>query len=159
MVMNYENKKLIHLVLFQPEIPQNTGSIIRLCSCFSIPIEIIEPCGFILDDKRLKRVAMDYGNQTQIIRHKSWECFIENKALSKRRLVLFTTKTKNNYQDFTFLNDDLLIFGNESSGVTDNVRENIDEAITIPISQHARSLNVSMSAAIGLSEALRQTKK
>ena len=151
-----KNKKLVNLVLFQPEIPQNTGAIIRLCSCLGVPMEIIEPCGFILDDKRLKRVAMDYIMKNEIIRHKSWEIFYNKKKKSKKRLILFTTKANKNFRNFNFNNEDLLLFGNESSGVPETVRNEVDESVKIPICEGARSLNISMSVAIGVSEALRQ---
>ena len=151
-----KDKKLINLVLFQPEIPQNTGAIIRLCSCLSVPMEIIEPCGFIMGDKRIKRVAMDYKMKNEIIRHKSWEAFYEKKRQSNKRLILFTTKVKKSFRDFNFINEDLLLFGNESSGVPERVRDEVDESVTIPIAKDARSLNISMSVAIGVSEAMRQ---
>ena len=151
-----KDKKLINLVLFQPEIPQNTGAIIRLCSCLSVPMEIIEPCGFIMGDKRIKRVAMDYKMKNDIIRHKSWEAFYEKKRQSNKRLILFTTKVKKSFRDFNFINEDLLLFGNESSGVPERVRDEVDESVTIPIAKDARSLNISMSVAIGVSEAMRQ---
>ena len=151
-----KNKKLVNLVLFQPEIPQNTGAIIRLCSCLGVPMEIIEPCGFILDDKRLRRVAMDYIMKNEIIRHKSWEIFYNKKKKSKKRLILFTTKANKNFRNFNFNNEDLLLFGNESSGVPETVRNEVDESVKIPICEGARSLNISMSVAIGVSEALRQ---
>ncbi|MAI07110.1 MAG: tRNA methyltransferase [Alphaproteobacteria bacterium TMED87] len=146
----------MNLVLFQPEIPQNTGAIIRLCSCLSVPMEIIEPCGFIMGDKRIKRVAMDYKMKNEIIRHKSWEAFYEKKRQSNKRLILFTTKVKKSFRDFNFINEDLLLFGNESSGVPERVRDKVDESVTIPIAKDARSLNISMSVAIGVSEAMRQ---
>ena len=151
-----KDKKLINLVLFQPEIPQNTGAIIRLCSCLSVPMEIIEPCGFIMGDKRIKRVAMDYKMKNEIIRHKSWEAFYEKKRQSNKRLILFTTKVKKSFRDFNFINEDLLLFGNESSGVPERVRDEVDESVTIPIAKDARSLNISISVAIGVSEAMRQ---
>ena len=151
-----KDKKLINLVLFQPEIPQNTGAIIRLCSCLSVPMEIIEPCGFIMGDKRIKRVAMDYKMKNEIIRHKSWEAFYEKKRQSNKRLILFTTKVKKSFRDFNFMNEDLLLFGNESGGVPERVRDQVDESVTIPIAKNTRSLNLSMSVAIGVSEAMRQ---
>lgn len=151
-----KDKKLINLVLFQPEIPQNTGAIIRLCSCLSVPMEIIEPCGFIMGDKRIKRVAMDYKMKNEIIRHKSWEAFYEKKRQSNKRLILFTTKVKKSFRDFNFMNEDLLLFGNESGGVPERVRDEVDESVTIPIAKNTRSLNLSMSVAIGVSEAMRQ---
>ena len=132
-----KNKKLVNLVLFQPEIPQNTGAIIRLCSCLGVPMQIIEPCGFILDDKRLKRVAMDYMMKNEIIRHKSWEIFYEQKKKSRKRLILFTTKANKNFQNFNFNSEDLLLFGNESSGVPETVRKAVDESVVIPICENA----------------------
>ena len=144
--------------LFEPDIPQNTGSIMRLCACFGVPLHIIEPCGFPFDDKRMRRVAMDYYDLTTITRHSSWKQFIENNQLQKRgRLVLLSTHASQPLTSFTFQPDDVLLFGRESSGVPDYVRDAADERVRIPICSGARSLNLAQAASMVLGEALRQT--
>ena len=145
---------MFNIALYQPDIPQNTAAIIRLCSCFNAILEIIEPCGFLLDDKRLKRVAMDYLDKTKIITYKSYENFIMKKGNS--RIILMTTKAKKNYNNFKFKKKDTLLFGRESEGVPKIVHDNSFERLKIPLKNNARSLNVSMAVAITLSEALRQ---
>ena len=144
---------MFNIALYQPDIPQNTAAIIRLCSCFDATLEIIEPCGFHLDDKRLKKVAMDYLDKTKIITYKSYENFLSKK---KSRIILMTTKAKKNYYNFKFKSKDTLLFGRESSGVPKNVHNNSYERLRIPLKKNARSLNISTAAAITLSEALRQ---
>jgi len=144
---------MFNIALYQPDIPQNTAAIIRLCSCFDATLEIIEPCGFHLDDKRLKKVAMDYLDKTKIITYKSYENFLSKK---KSRIILMTTKAKKNYYNFKFKSKDTLLFGRESSGVPKNVHDNSYERLRIPLKKNSRSLNISIAAAITLSEALRQ---
>ena len=145
---------MFNIALYQPDIPQNTASIIRLCSCFNAKLEIIEPCGFNLNDKRLKRVAMDYFNDCKITTYSSYEEFLINKKNS--RVILMTTKAKKNYNNFLFKKKDTLLFGRESQGVPKIVHNNCYEKLKIPLKKNARSLNVGMSVAITLSEALRQ---
>ena len=145
---------MFNIALYQPDIPQNTAAIIRLCSCFGATLEIIEPCGFHLNDKRLKRVAMDYLNISKIITYKSYESFLIKKKNS--RIILMTTKAKKNYNNFKFNLKDTILLGRESEGVPKNVHENSHERLKIPIKKKSRSLNVSMAAAIVLSEGLRQ---
>ena len=145
---------MFNIALYQPDIPQNTAAIIRLCSCFEATLEIIEPCGFHLDDKRLKRVAMDYLDKSKIITYKSYESFLIKKKNS--RIILMTTKAKKNYNNFKFNLKDTILLGRESEGVPKNVHENSNERLKIPIKKKSRSLNVSMAAAIVLSEGLRQ---
>ena len=145
---------MFNIALYQPDIPQNTASIIRLCSCFNVKLEIIEPCGFNLNDKRLKRVAMDYFNDCKITTYSSYEEFLINKKNS--RVILMTTKAKKNYNNFLFKKKDTLLFGRESQGVPKIVHNNCYEKLKIPLKKNARSLNVGMSVAITLSEALRQ---
>tara|TARA_B100000029_G_scaffold255595_1_gene252349 strand:+ start:43 stop:486 length:444 start_codon:yes stop_codon:yes gene_type:complete len=145
---------MFNIALYQPDIPQNTAAIIRLCSCFNSTLEIIEPCGFYLNDKRLKKVAMDYLNRSKIITYKSYENFLQKKINS--RIILMTTKAKKNYYNFKFKFEDTLLFGRESSGVPKNVHNNSYERLKIPLKNNARSLNISIAAAITLSEALRQ---
>ncbi len=147
----------MRLCLFQPDIPQNTGAAIRLTAGLGVPLEIIEPCGFPLDDARLKRVAMDYGGMGEVNRHASWEGFLEwQKTHSpSSRLILMTTKASTPYHQFAFEKNDLLIAGRESGGVPDHVHEHADARVIVPIK--TRSFNVIVASAIILSEALRQT--
>ena len=145
----------MRLALFQPDIPQNTGAIIRLTACFGIPLDIIEPCGFILSDTKLRRSGMDYVNLANIERHISWDAFIKERKQS--RLVLITTKAEESLKQFAFDDNDTLILGRESSGVPQAVHNAIPEKVRIPMDKKARSLNVSIAAGIILWEALRQT--
>ena len=145
---------MLNIALYQPDIPQNTAAIIRLCSCFDVTLEIIEPCGFHLDDKRIKRVAMDYLDESKIIKYKSYEKFLANKK--KSRIILMTTKAKKNYTDFKFSANDTLLFGRESEGVPKTVYNNSYEMLKIPLKKNARSLNIAIAAAMTLSEALKQ---
>ena len=145
---------MFNIALYQPDIPQNTAAIIRLCACFNTTLEIIEPCGFYLNDKRLKRVAMDYLDKSKIITYKSYEDFLDKKK--KSRIILMTTKAKKKYNNFKFKPKDTLLFGRESEGVPKIVHSNSYERLKIPIKKDLRSLNVGMAVAITLSEALRQ---
>ena len=145
---------MFNIALYQPDIPQNTAAIIRLCSCFDTTLEIIEPCGFYLNDKRLKRVAMDYLNKIKIITYKSYEDFLIKKKNS--RILLMTTKAKKNYDAFKFKKRDTILFGRESEGVPKMVHDNSYQRLKIPLKKNTRSLNVGMAVAITLSEALRQ---
>lgn len=146
----------LRLVLFQPDIPQNLGAVIRLSACFALPLEIIEPCGFPLTDARVKRAALDYGPEAIVTRHPSWESFATGKVARAGRMVLFTTRGSTPLQDFTFTASDLLVFGRESAGVPDEVAAAIPDRVRIPLSPGARSLNVAMSAGIAAFEAMRQ---
>jgi len=148
---------MFNIALYQPDIPQNTAAIIRLCACFDTTLEIIEPCGFHLNDERLKRVAMDYLNTSKIIAHRSYEKFLIKKKNS--RVILMTTKAKKNYNNFKFLPKDTILFGRESEGVPKIVHDNCHERLKIPLKKNKRSLNIGMSVAITLSEALRQNSK
>ena len=145
---------MFNIALYQPDIPQNAAAIIRLCSCFNTTLEIIEPCGFQLNDKRLKRVAMDYLDINKIITHKSYKNFLIEKKNS--RVVLMTTKAKRKYCDFKFKAGDTMLFGRESEGVPKIVHDNSYQRLRIPLEKNKRSLNVGMAAAITLSEALKQ---
>ena len=145
---------MFNIALYQPDIPQNTAAIIRLCSCFDTTLEIIESCGFHIDDKRLKRVGMDYLNKSKIITHKSYSNFLVKKKNS--RVILMSTKAKKNYNNFKFKPKDTLLFGRESEGVPKIVHSNSYERLKIPIQKDLRSLNIGMAVAISLSEALRQ---
>ena len=145
---------MFNIALYQPDIPQNTAAIIRLCSCFDTTLEIIEPCGFQLNDKRLKRVTMDYLDTSKIITYKSYEDFLLHKK--KSRIILMTTKAKKKYYNFNFKPKDTMLFGRESEGVPKIVHDNAYERLTIPLENNTRSLNIGMSVAITLSEALKQ---
>ena len=142
------------IALYQPDIPQNTAAIIRLCACFDATLEIIEPCGFHLDDKRLKRVAMDYMDKSKIVIYKSYEYFLKKKKNS--RVILMTTKAKKKYNNFRFKKKDTLLFGRESEGVPKVVHDQSYENLKIPLKKNSRSLNIGMAVAITLAEALRQ---
>ena len=148
------NKNMFNIALYQPDIPQNTAAIIRLCSCFDTTLEIIEPCGFHLNDKRLKKVAMDYLYKSKIITHKSYKNFLIKKKSS--RVILMSTKAKKNYNNFKFRPKDTILFGRESEGVPRVVHKNSSQRLRIPLKKNARSLNIGMAVAITLSEALRQ---
>ena len=142
------------LALFEPDIPQNTGSLIRLSACMGVGLHIIEPCGFPFDDKRMRRSAMDYVDLVAIVRHRSWQAFLDwNQG---GRLILITTKAKQCYTEFAFKKNDILLLGRESSGVPEEVRNAVDTGITIPMQPEARSLNVALAASMVLGEALRQ---
>ena len=145
---------MINIALFQPDIPQNTAATIRLCACLNTTLEIIEPCGFQFDEKRLKSVYMDYYKNCKIIRYQSFDDFIKNKK--NKRIILLTTKAKKNYYNFNFKKDDTILFGRESAGAPDSVHKIVDARLKIPISKITRSLNVVTSISIVLSEALRQ---
>jgi len=145
---------MFNIALYQPDIPQNTAAIIRLCSCFDTTLEIIEPCGFHLDDKRIKRVAMDYLDKSKIIIYKSYKNFLIKKK--KSRIILMTTKAEKKYSNFKFKPKDTLLFGRESEGVPKIVHDSSYERLKIPLKKNTRSLNISMAAAITLSEALKQ---
>ena len=143
----------LKVALYQPDIPQNTASIIRTCSCLGASLEIIEPCGFLFSDKRFKRVVMDYLDYSEIKFYKNpKEFFDEN---SKNRVVLMTTKASKVYTKFKFKRNDILLFGRESAGVTEYVHSKVNERIKIPMLKNKRSLNISISVAIGASEFIR----
>ena len=145
---------MINIVLYKPDIPQNTAAIVRLSACLNLKIHIIEPCGFNLDDSRFKRVVMDYFNLSQIIRYPNFETFLKKNI--KSRIILVTTKSKNFYHLFKFKKKDFLLFGRESAGVPSEIHENIKDKLKVPLSEKARSLNVVLTVAIVASEALRQ---
>ncbi|WP_368670130.1 tRNA (cytidine(34)-2'-O)-methyltransferase [Phenylobacterium aquaticum] len=142
------------MALFQPDIPQNLGAALRLGACLATPVHVIEPCGFPLSDKGIRRAAMDYGDPGVVKRHPGWAEFRRD---CPGRIVLFTTKGAQAFGDFVFRPDDALLFGRESAGVPDDVHEACDARVYIPLAPGMRSLNVTVSAAIALSEALRQT--
>ena len=144
----------MHIVLYKPDIPQNTAAIIRLGACLCLNIHLIEPCGFNLNDSRFKRVVMDYAGLCKIFRHNSFEAF--KKKHKKSRIVLMTTKAKKLYHKFKFKKNDMLLFGKESAGVPEEIHKMLKNKIKIPMNKKTRSLNVAMSVAIVATEALRQ---
>ena len=142
------------IALYEPDIPQNTAAIIRTCACLGAKLEIIEPCGFLLSDKRFKRVVMDYMDYSQIEFYQSSEKFFE--AKKKQRIVLMTTKGSINYTKFKFKPGDTILFGRESAGVPEKVHKIIKNRLKIPMNNQVRSLNITSSVAIVLAESLRQ---
>jgi len=143
------------IALYEPDIPQNTAAIIRTCACLGAKLEIIEPCGFLLTDKRFKRVVMDYMDFEQIEFYHSSEKFFEEKK--NQRIVLMTTKGSISYTNFEFNSEDTILFGRESAGVPESVHKLIKNRLKIPMNENARSLNIASSVAIVLAESLRQT--
>ena len=146
----------MHIVLYEPDIPQNTAAIIRLGACLNLKIHLIEPCGFNLNDKRFERVVMDYLGLCDVIRHTDFKTFL--KKYKKSRIVLMTTKAKKIYHKFRFKKNDMLLFGRESAGVPKELHQLLKNKIKIPMNKKTRSLNVAMSVAIVTSEALRQNR-
>ena len=144
------------IALYEPDIPQNTAAIIRTCACLGAKLEIIEPCGFLLSDKRFKRVVMDYMDLEQIEFYQSSEKFFEKKQ--NQRIVLMTTKGSISYTKFKFKSDDTILFGRESAGVPETVHKLIKDRLKIPMNDKVRSLNIASSVAIVLAESLRQIK-
>jgi tRNA (cytidine/uridine-2'-O-)-methyltransferase len=142
------------IALFEPDIPQNTAAIIRTCACLGAKLEIIEPCGFLLSDKRFKRVVMDYMDEKEIILHQSFEHFFESKK--NQRIILMTTKASISYTKFKFEKNDTILFGRESAGVPDIVHKLIKNRLKIPMKNNKRSLNIASSVAIILAESLKQ---
>jgi tRNA (cytidine/uridine-2'-O-)-methyltransferase len=146
----------MRLALFQPDIPQNAGALIRLGACLGVGIDIIEPCGFVFSDRGFRRAGMDYVALAECRRHDSWAAFCEN--LGERRLILLTRNGSVAYTEFAFATDDVILLGRESAGVPDEVRERANAALRIPLKPGLRSLNVAQAGAMVLGEALRQTK-
>ncbi|HEY3814068.1 MAG TPA: tRNA (cytidine(34)-2'-O)-methyltransferase [Caulobacteraceae bacterium] len=145
----------MRLALFQPDIPQNLGASIRLAACLGVPLDVIEPCGFPLSDRSLKRAALDYADQAEVTRHDSWSGFLANRVPG--RLVLLTTRGATRLDAFRFEAPDTLLLGRESAGVPDEVHARADARVVIPIRAETRSLNLVTAAALALGEALRQT--
>ncbi|NVK35452.1 MAG: tRNA (cytidine(34)-2'-O)-methyltransferase [Rhodobacteraceae bacterium] len=145
------------LVLYQPDIPQNTGTILRMAACMGITVHLIEPAGFPLSDSALKRAGMDYLERAALQKHVTFEAFEDWRESEQRRLILLTTKSAKPYTNVTYLPNDLLILGRESVGAPQSVHDKADERVTIPMVEGVRSLNVAISAGMVLGEALRQT--
>jgi tRNA (cytidine/uridine-2'-O-)-methyltransferase len=144
------------LALYQPDIAQNTGTMLRTCACFGVSAAIIEPAGFPVSDRHFRRAGMDYLEHVEIERHLSWAAFEARRAVERRRLVLLTTRADRIYTEFGFSVGDILLVGRETAGVPDAVHAVADARVVIPMRPHLRSLNVAVAAAIVLSEALRQ---
>lgn len=147
----------ISIALYQPDIPGNTGTILRMAACFGLDVHIIEPAGFDLSDRSLKRAGMDYVEQATLKRHLIWEAFALHCHMEDRRIVLLSTKAERSYTEFEFLRTDMVLFGRESSGVPARIHEAADARLTIPMQPGRRSLNLALSVAIVTGEALRQT--
>jgi len=144
----------MRLALFEPDIPQNAGAILRLAACMGVAVDLIEPAGFVLSDQRLRRAGMDYLEHAALVRHSSWEAY---RRTHTGRLVLLTTKAQRVFTDFAFAESDTLLLGRESAGVPQSVHDAADASLRIPMVPTTRSLNVALAAAMVLSEALRQT--
>ncbi len=147
----------LRIALYQPDIPGNTGTILRLAACLGLGVDIIEPAGFDISDRNLKRAGMDYLSAVSLIRHVNWQQFDEWRRSSGRRLVLATTKSPEAYTRFAYRQDDILLFGRESAGVPEHVHDAVEGRILIPMVEGQRSINVAMSAAMIAGEAMRQT--
>lgn len=150
----------MRLALFQPDIPQNTGTLLRLGACLDLPLDIIEPCGFIFNEKAMKRAGMDYLGMATYKRHNSWEDFLAYRKENPEeygRIILLTTHATTAYTDFKFLPNDIILMGRESAGVPEAVHQLADSRLLIPMNQNARSINVAVSAVMVIGEALRQT--
>ena len=146
----------LRLALFEPDIPQNTGTLLRLAACFAVEVDLIEPFGFLFDDRRLRRALLDYAARVTICRHNSWNAFEANRDPASR-LILLTTSGAVALHRFAFAPEDTLLLGRESAGVPDYVHAAAAARVVIPLAPGARSLNVALSGAIALAEALRQT--
>lgn len=151
----------MRLALFQPDIPQNTGTMMRLCACVDLPIDIIEPCGFVFNDKAMRRAGMDYLDMVDYRRHDSWADFLQYRAEHPEaygRIVLLTTHASEPYVNFEFRENDIILMGRESAGVPEEVHRLADARLLIPMNEKARSINVAVSATMVVGEALRQTR-
>ena len=147
----------MRLALFEPDIPQNTGTILRLAACMSVAVDVIEPCGFPFSDRSLKRAGMDYIDRVELMRHRSFEAFNQWRTGRGHRLILLSTKADLVFTEFEFTASDILMMGRESAGVPPEVFAACNEQLVIPISDGLRSLNVAVATAMALGEALRQT--
>ena len=149
----------MRIALYQPDIPQNTGNIFRLGACLGVDVDIIEPTGFIFDDKKFKRSAMDYIDHLNYKRHLDWNHFLKWVKDNQFRLILMTTKSNKSYYEFKFQPSDILLFGRESAGVPNDVHDVVDHRLTIPMKNEVRSINLSSSVALVIGEGLRQINK
>ena len=149
----------MRIALYQPDIPQNTGTLMRLSACMNAPIDIIEPCGFLWNDAKLKRAGMDYLDNVDYTRHNSFSTFMDFANAFNHRIILLSTKASVNYTEFQFQENDILLLGRESSGVPENVHNTADARVIIPMFGDFRSINIATAGAMVLGEALRQTGK
>jgi tRNA (cytidine/uridine-2'-O-)-methyltransferase len=147
----------MHIALYEPDIPQNTGTVLRLCACLGIEAHLIEPAGFAASDRTFRRAGMDYLDAVALVRHTSWRHFETWRRQEHHRLVLFTTKATMSYLDYGFETGDILLFGRESAGVPQDVHDAADARLVIPMRAGLRSLNIAIAAAMAAGEALRQT--
>ena len=150
----------MRLALYQPDIPQNTGTLLRLGACLGLAIDIIEPCGFLFNEKAMRRAGMDYLEFSNYRRHNSWNDFLNYRQEHPEeygRIVLLTTKSSQSFIDFEFKQNDIILMGRESAGVPENVHQKADARLRIPMNPEARSINMAVSAAMAITEALRQT--
>ena len=150
---------MIRLAQYQPEIPQNTGTLLRTCACLGITLDIIDPCGFGLSDGRLKRAGMDYVDLAHYKRHVSFDVFLNWSKIENRRLVYLTPHAKTSYLDFAFTPTDTLVLGRESDGIPEHHAQHMEHAIKIPMQESRRSMNVAIAGGIVLGEALRQVSQ
>jgi tRNA (cytidine/uridine-2'-O-)-methyltransferase len=150
-------KSAMRIALYQPDIPQNTGTVLRLCACLGIEAHIIEPAGFPTSDRAFRRAGMDYLDHVRVMRHASWPAFETWRQGEGSRLILFTTQAAVSYLDHAYRADDVLMFGRESAGVTPEVHAAADARLVIPMRAGLRSINVAMTAAMAIGEAMRQT--
>ena len=149
----------MRIALYQPDIPQNTGNIFRLGACMGVAVDIIEPTGFVFDDKKFRRSAMDYIDHLEYKKHDDWQHFYKWIKENKFRLILMTTKSEDSLYNFEFRSSDILLFGRVSAGVPDNIHQIVDHRLTIPMKDGVRSINLSSSVALVLGESLRQTNQ
>jgi tRNA (cytidine/uridine-2'-O-)-methyltransferase len=148
----------LRIALYAPDIPQNTGTILRLAACLGLEAHIIEPAGFPTSDRAFRRAGMDYLDQVEIVRHASWDAFETWRTGAAARLILFTTRARRSYLEHAFRRGDILLFGRETSGVPEKVHAAAEERLVIPMREGLRSLNVAMAAAMAVGEAIRQTQ-
>ncbi len=151
-------ESLLRLALFQPDIPQNAGALLRLAACLGVAVDVIGPCGFVFGEKQMRRAGMDYLDRVSVLRHDSWAAFLGRRACLPGRLILLTTKGNRPYWDFSFAADDTLLVGRESAGAPGEVHAAAHARLHIPMTPGLRSLNVATAAAMTLGEALRQTE-
>jgi tRNA (cytidine/uridine-2'-O-)-methyltransferase len=147
----------MHLALYQPDIPQNTGAMLRMAACFGLAVDVIEPTGFVFGEARMRRAGMDYWNRVEIRRFSDWQAFAADRRDAGARLILMTTRGDRIYTDFTFQAGDTIVMGRESAGVPDDIHAACDARLRVPMAAGTRSLNVAQTAAIAVAEGLRQT--
>jgi tRNA (cytidine/uridine-2'-O-)-methyltransferase len=148
----------VRLALYQPDRPHNFGAVLRLCACLGVPLEVVEPCGFPLDDRRIRASALDYAPHATLVRHRDFAAFDAARLAKRHRFVLLTTAGEHDHHRTVYLPDDILMLGSESCGAPNAVHQRADLRVRVPLRPGLRSLNVAMAAAIVLAEALRQTR-